>query len=67
MYIKFEDVTKSYVDVEADREGQTENHLEKNPRTGDEERRAVVEKSGTEGPRLERTEELRRWPVPMGI
>ena len=39
-------------------ERQTDNHLEKNYRTGDEERRAVVATSGAEGPRPERMEEL---------
>ena len=44
-------------------ERQTENHLEKNHRTGDEERRAVVATSGAEGPGPERMEEIRRWPM----
>ena len=47
-------------------ERQTENHLEKNHRTGDEERRADVATSGAEGPRPERMEELRRWPMFLG-
>ena len=44
-------------------ERQTENHLEKNHRAGDEEGRAVLATTGTEGPRPERMEGLRRWPM----
>ena len=44
-------------------EGQTENHLEKNHRTGNEERRAVLASTGAEGPRQERMEGFCRWPM----
>lgn len=44
-------------------ERQTENHLEKNHRTGDKEERADVATSREEGVSPERMEELRRWPM----